>query len=350
MSKTTDSLLAEFTGSLRAGNALDEAQVAGAAEALINADASVEGRAEFLEALAKKGETPEEVAGFVEAFLEHAVDPGVTEDAVGKPLLDVCGTGGDKLDLFNVSTTSMFVVAGAGVGVVKHGNRGITSKSGGADVLEALGVRIDLPPERFRECMERHGIGFMMAPLYHPAFAAVVPVRKLLADRGQRTVFNMIGPLLNPVKPARQLLGTFSPDLLEMYASILGKLGRKAAWAVSGSAGDGRWMDECSTLGPTDAVAVGGEKFRITAQDFGFESPALADLAGGDAAVNGKILTGILNGEITGAKRDLVVLNAAAAITVAGVASGIEEGIALAKQSLDSGAASAKLKALASEA
>ena len=350
MSKSTDSFLAELTGFLRAGNALDGEQVAGAAEALVDAEASVEGRAEFLEALAQKGETPEEVAGFVEAFLERAVDPGVSEQAVGKPLLDVCGTGGDKLDLFNVSTTSMFVVAGAGVGVVKHGNRGITSKSGGADVLEALGVRIDLPPERFRECMEKNGIGFMMAPLYHPAFAAVVPVRKLLADRGQRTVFNMIGPLLNPAKPARQLLGTFSPDLLHMYSAILEKLGRKTAWAVSGRAGDGRWMDECSTLGSTEVVPVGGKKFQIIPEDLGFSTPALADLAGGDAKVNGKILTGILDGDLTGSKRDLVVLNAAAAITVAGLATSIEKGIALAVESLDSGAAKAKLQALASEA
>ncbi len=349
MPKITDSLLAELTEILHAGNALNGSQVAGAAEALIDADAGVEARANFLEALAKKGETPEEVAGFVEAFLKYSVDPGVTEAAVGKPLLDVCGTGGDKLDLFNVSTTSMFVVAGAGVGVVKHGNRGITSKSGGADVLEALGVRIDLPSERFRECMEKHGIGFMMAPQYHPAFAAVVPVRKLLADRGQRTVFNMIGPLLNPVKPARQLLGTFSPGLLDMYALILGRLGRETAWAVSGSAGDGRWMDECSTLGATEVVPVGGEKFRIAPEDYGFNPPALADLAGGDATVNGKILTGILDGEITGAKRDLVVMNAGAAITVAGVAQSIEEGVSRARQSLDSGAAKAKLQGLVSE-
>ncbi len=175
------------------GTALERVQVESATALILDESVDAGAKADFLKALAAKGESPGEIAAFVDAFLAHAVDPGVLPDQVTGPMLDVCGTGGDKLDLFNVSTTSIFVLAAGGACVVKHGNRGITSKSGGADVLEALGVRIDLPPDECAETIRRHGVGFMFAPIYHPAFKAVVPVRKQLAAEGVRTIFNILG-------------------------------------------------------------------------------------------------------------------------------------------------------------
>jgi len=339
----------ELTTHVKSGNNLGVGQVEAAAAALLEEGGDVATRVEFLKALAEKGETPEEIAAFVEAFLDHAVVPPLDAGATGLPLLDVCGTGGDKLHLFNVSTTSMFVVAAGGVGVVKHGNRGITSKSGGADVLEALGVRIDLPPAGFAECIKRCGLGFMLAPQYHPAFKAVVPVRKVLAEEGCRTVFNLIGPLLNPVRPARQLLGVFSPDLVPAFAQILGKLGRECAWAVSGAVGDGRAMDELSTLAPTAVAKIGGgpvTEEQIDPFVLGFAAPDLEDLRGGGASENARILEAVLDGDDRGAKRDITVLNAGAGLVVAGVASSLEEGVAKAGELIDSGAASEKLRAL----
>src|SRR5688572_30956821 len=180
---------------------LTSREVEVAASLLLDPAAPDEKKERLLEALAVKGETPGEIAGFVEAFLQQAVDPRLGMLELEGPTLDVCGTGGDQLDLFNVSTTAMFIAAAAGAVVVKHGNRGITSKSGGADVLEALGVRIDLSPDDFGRCLSHVGAAFLFAPLYHPAFKAVAPVRKQLAEEGRRTVFNLLGPLLNPARP-----------------------------------------------------------------------------------------------------------------------------------------------------
>ena len=224
----------ELTELLESGNNLSQSQIAMAAEALLEENDDTATKTEFLKALSAKGETPAEIATFVEAFLKHAVDPGFGPEDCKGPTIDVCGTGGDKLDLFNISTASVFVLAGGGLTVLKHGNRGITSKSGGADVLEELGVPIDLPVHALRECVLEHGAGFLFAPLYHPAFKAVVPVRKVLAEEGIRTVFNLIGPLLNPVRPDYQLVGVFDSAFTSPFAEILGRLGRKRAWAVHG--------------------------------------------------------------------------------------------------------------------
>ena len=205
---------------------LSDREVEVAAQLLLDAGVADAKKERLLEALAVKGETPSEIAGFVDAFLNHAVDPDLGGLDLGGPTLDVCGTGGDKLGLFNVSTTAMFISAAAGAVVVKHGNRGITSKSGGADVLEALGIRIDLPVDGFRRCIEKAGIGFMFAPIYHPAFKAVAGVRAALAKEGVRTIFNLIGPLLNPARPECQLVGICDPDLNSVFAEILQRLGR----------------------------------------------------------------------------------------------------------------------------
>lgn len=245
-------------------------EVAVAADYLLDESGEVEKKARLLKALADKGETAAEIAEFVAVFLEKAQIPDFIDQSFDGPTIDVCGTGGDKLDLFNVSTTSMFVVAAAGGVVIKHGNRGITSKSGGADVLEALGVGIDLPSAQVGTCLEKAGVGFLFAPQYHPAFKAVVPVRKLLAEQGQRTIFNLIGPLLNPARPECQLVGFLiapcAPYLRKFcnvwVATALGwSMGRRLMaewstrsvlwgrpWFVSLEISRGRWMKSYNLL------------------------------------------------------------------------------------------------------
>ena len=338
--------LSDLTAALAAGRMLSDPEVLRAADALLDAEAPDTEKGAFLRALAARGESAGEIAGFVTAFLAHALRPPLDLDTLDRPAIDVCGTGGDRLDLFNVSTTSMFVLAAGGAAVVKHGNRGITSRSGGADVLEALGVRIDLPPDRFAECVRRHGAAFMLAPQYHPAFKAVAGVRKQLAADGVRTVFNIIGPLLNPLQPPHQLVGVFDPALPPVYADILRRLGRSSAWVVHGRTADGRGMDEVSTLGPTDIVALADGAITTRTVQVPAPPAQLAELTGGDATRNAAILTAILDGTDRGARRDIVVANAAAAFQVAGLADSWDAGFARAAEAIDSGRAAAVLDAL----
>jgi len=282
-------------------------------------------------------------------LVDRAIDPGLDPASLDQPVIDVCGTGGDKMELFNVSTATMFVVAAGGAAVVKHGNRGITSKCGGADVLEELGVRIDLPPEKLAECVRRTGLGFLFAPAWHPAFKAIVPVRKRLAAEGVPTIFNLLGPLLNPVLPPFQIIGIFSPLFLEKFAETLRLLGRKRAWAVNGEAPDERSVDEVSTMGLTRVCELSGggiTKFEINAAELGLPLAHPEQLRGGDRQINAAIIQGILDGTIRDARRDVVAVNAAAALTVAGLAKGMSEGLVLARERLDDGAALAKLVAL----
>jgi anthranilate phosphoribosyltransferase len=329
---------------------LSPREVEVAAALLLDPAAPDEKKARLLEALSRKGETPAEIAGFVEAFLGHAVDPHLGLLDLEGPTLDVCGTGGDQLDLFNVSTTAMFVAAAAGAVVVKHGNRGITSKSGGADVLEALGIRIDLPADGFRRCVEEAGLGFMFAPVYHPAFKAVAPVRKLLAAKGVRTIFNLIGPLLNPAKPQCQLVGVFARGMCPAFAEILQRLGRDSAWVVHGTTGDGRSVDEVSLMGSTRICKAGLyqdlEDEEIRPRDFGMKHAEVADLRGGDAKTNAAILEAILSGRETGPKRDMVLLNSGTALACAGLADDIGDGITLSREMIESGTAMEKLRLL----
>jgi anthranilate phosphoribosyltransferase len=304
----------------------------------------VEPKAEFLQALREKGETAEEIAGFVRALLRHAVDPQIDATNLPGPMIDICGTGGDRMELFNISTTSMFILAAGGAVVVKHGNRAITSSCGGADVLEELGVRIDLPPEQLRQCVQTLGLGFVFAPAYHPAFKAIGPVRKALAERGIPTIFNMLGPLLNPAQPAFQLVGIFSPALLPKYAAAMAMLGRERAWAVHGSG-----TDELSTTGPNDVQEVsrqGVTSFTIDPAELGLMRADVADLRGADRAANAAMLTAILNGSDHGPRRDIVLLNAAAGFVITGLAPDLSAGLALAREQIESGRALAKLTAL----
>lgn len=328
----------KLTERARSKGKLSEEEVSAAATALLTEEASDEEKADFLEALNLRGEHPSEVRAFASHFLAEAVPFALSSGS--PPALDVCGTGGDKLGLFNISTTVMFVAAGAGARVVKHGNRGITSQSGGADVLEALGVPVDLPPEALHAMLESAGACFLFAPRFHPAFKAVVGARKILGARGRPSIFNMLGPLLNPARPAYQLTGVFAEQLVPLYSEVLPGLGREHAWVVHGRV-PGGVMDEISTLGPTRISAV--NKGVVSQSDFDpsafFDPPAALDeLRGGDAAANAEILVRILEGE-KGPRRDIVVLNAAAALQVARSAANWPEAVDAASASIDSGAA-----------
>lgn len=335
--------------SLEAGKSLTAAQVREAAAFLVDEHEAAPAKAAFLKALAKKGETPAEIAAFVQEFLKLAVDPGLDRSKLPGPMLDVVGTGGDKLHLFNVSTTAMFILAAGGVCVTKHGNRGVTSKAGGADVLEALGIRIDLPVERVARGIETLGLGFFFAPLYHPAFKAVAEARKILGAEGQRSIFNLLGPLLNPARPDFQLIGVFDPALTRTFGEILLTLGRKGAWVVHGTVKKGGGMDELSTLGTNHICKLDGTKLVEDTLDpatLGFGSAKLDDLVGGDATENAAIIEGVLSGTIKGPKRDIAVLNAAAGFAITGQVPDIKAGKELAESLLDRGAAHVKMRAL----
>ena len=334
---------------LNSGTELNDAQLEFAAGQLLDENEDISIKTQFLKSLAKKGETPSEIAGFVKNFLKHAVDPKFSSDDCQGPTIDVCGTGGDKLDLFNISTASVFVLAAGGASVVKHGNRGITSKSGGADVLEELGVPIDLPVDDLRRCVLENNAGFLFAPLYHPAFKAVVPVRQKLAKEGMRTVFNLIGPLLNPVGPDYQLVGVFDSTLTTTFAQILGKLGRKRAWAVHGQGPNNEGMDEMSLCAETKISEWNSNEvneFNIDPQEFDLSPCELTDLKGGDPKENASIITSILKNEEHGPKREIVALNAAAGFAISGIAKDIGGGLEIAYRCIKDGTAMAKLDSL----
>jgi anthranilate phosphoribosyltransferase len=341
--------LRNLTTHLNSGGNLSSEAIRLAGDFLLDDKCPLDERADFLQALHKKGETPDEVAEFVEMLLERAVKPPFS----GDNYMDVCGTGGDRAGFFNISTTVMFVAAGAGVRIVKHGNRGITSKSGGADVLEALGVRIDLTPDAAATALDKAGCCFLFAPAYHPAFRAVAPVRQALAARGCPSIFNIIGPLLNPARPAFQLAGVFDPKLLATYATVFQKLGRKRAWAIHGTGPDGFRVDEVSPFGITHVHAVNGassREFTIESTDFNLPQMIPSDLAGGDAKTNAHILRCILDGTLQGATRAVVQLNAAAAICAAGMAPDMKKAWDQARDSIDNGNALRSLENLRSVA
>ena len=293
--------------------------------------------AALVTALRMKGETSSEIAGFARAMRERA--QRITPRA--EVLIDVVGTGGDRLSTFNISTTTAFVVAAAGGYVAKHGNRAVSRLSGAADVLEALGVQIQIPPEAVRRSIEDIGIGFMFAPIYHAAMKHAVGPRK---EIGIRTVFNILGPLTNPANANYLVVGTYDPALTEIMATVLGEMGARRALVVHGLDG----IDEVSTVGPTRISELRGGRvrtFTITPEDLGLPQAAAAAIAGGRPEENAAITTAVLQGE-RGPRRDIVVANAAAALMAAELASSWAEGNQLAQRALDSGAAYEKLEAL----
>jgi len=293
----------------------------------------------FLTALRMKGESPEEIASLAKVMREFAAR---IEPKVDGTLVDVCGTGGDMLNTFNISTTSMFVVAGAGIPIAKHGNRALTSKSGSADVLEELGVNLNSDFDKIKESIEKVGIGFMFAPMHHSAMKHVMPVRKQL---GFRTVFNILGPLTNPANARAQLMGVFDSGLTETLANVFKILGLDSAIVAHGDPG----LDELSTLGKTKVSELkDGEvnTYFIKPEEFGLSIAREEDIAGGTAKENAEILKKILAGEDTGPRRDITLLNAAAGILVGGVADSLTEGMEVARESLESGKAQKKLEEL----
>jgi anthranilate phosphoribosyltransferase len=301
-------------------------------------------KADFLLALKSKGESGEELGYFARSFLELSIRPALRLE--GRTSVDIVGTGGDRLELINVSTTCIFVLAAAGVVVLKHGNKGITSKAGAADVLEVLGIPLACPPEQMADCIHQTGVGFFFAPLYHPAFRLVAPIRKKLAGQGIATVFNLLGPLLNPAQPTCQLTGVFSPTILEKYAVALREIGRSRAWVVHGQVLGGSGMDEISLLGETEVHEVKGDslnQFYLFPDQLGFRRPSLHELRGGNAAQNAHALMDILANQDRSARRDLITINAAAGLVITGIASRMESGIQLANEILDSGRALEKL-------
>src|SRR5438309_8769842 len=330
---------------IRAGNDLSAFDVQEAAAFLLSDSIDAKTKADFLTALHDKGESASEIASFVRVLLERAVPLEIEVDG---PIVDVCGTGGDGIDLFNVSTAITFVLAAGGATVVKHGNRGVTSRSGSADVLEALGVEIDLEPDDLRECIKRVGCGFVFARTYHPAFRVLAEMRQQLARRHQRTIFNLLGPLLNPARPKRQLIGVFSPHLTMLFADVLRQLDCKRAWVVSGTAFDTLTIDDVSTIGPTVVAEVNSGKITSAVLDtrwLGIPQATLPELTGGNAKTNAETITQILTGTEMGPKRDLVIANAAAGFVVAGLASAMNAGIARAREEITSGRGVETLKA-----
>jgi anthranilate phosphoribosyltransferase len=334
---------------LRGGTDLNSGDIRFAVSLLLSEATDDETKVAFLAALHRKGESVEEIVGFVEQLIDRAIDPLIDPKNLPGPMMDVCGTGGDGLDLFNVSTTIMFVLAAGGVAVVKHGNRAVTSRCGSADVLEALGVQIALPPARVKECAERLGLCFIFARQYHPAYRAIAEMRQRLARENFRSIFNLLGPLLNPARPSRQLIGVFSPRLTGVFADVLRRLGRERAWVVHGVTDSGEGMDDISTSGVTTLAELWHDKVLsglIDPRWLNIPAGPLDELRGGDAAENAGYLEGVLSGEIQGAKRDLTLVNAAGGFVVAGLCRDITEGIGLAREQIDSGRALQKLRAL----
>jgi len=334
---------------LRAGIDLSPEDISYSLAVLLSPTASDDLKAQFLTALHQKGESTEEIAGFVRQLVDRAIDPGLEPEKLPGPMIDVCGTGGDGLDLFNVSTTIMFILAAGGAIVVKHGNRAVTSRCGSADVLEELGVAIDLAPDDLRECVERHGFGFIFARQYHPAFRAIAEMRARLARQNTRTIFNLLGPLLNPARPARQLIGVFAPRLTMIFGEVLRQLGHKRAWVVHGLGEDGIGMDDISISGATTVTELVDGKVSSAVLDvnwLGIARASVAELRGGDVRENAATLEGILAGKITGPKRDMVVANAGGGFVAAGLVYGLKDGIQLAREELESGRALEKLRAL----
>ncbi len=294
--------------------------------------------AAFLAALRMKGETVEEIVGCAEAMREKSTKVKTKHPVV----IDTCGTGGDAVGTFNISTAAALVASGAGSIVAKHGNRAVSSRCGSADVLKALGVKVyDVSVEKVERCLDEVGMAFLFAPSLHGAMKHAAPVRREL---GIRTVFNILGPLTNPAGAGRQLIGVYDQRLTATVAGVLKELGSKHALVVHGAGG----FDEVSTCGPTRVSEIfDGEvkTYQLDPTEFGFQRASVRELLGGDAETNADILLGVLEGK-RGARRDIVVLNSAAALYVSGLAASVKEGIAMAEDSIDSGKGKRKLDEL----
>ena len=350
-------MLEKLIQHLVAAQLLDDEQVRLAVDRLADEAVLAHLKADFLTAFAQRGETPGEIAAFVRALRDKSIAPPIDAETRSREIFDVVGTGGDRLGTINISTTAALICAATGVTVAKHGNRAVTSQAGSADVLEALGIKINLSPEEAARSLRDHHFAFFFAPNYHPAFKHISPARKLCAERGQRTIFNLLGPLLNPARPSAMLMGVPRPEFCEPLAHVLQSLGVRRAMVVCGEIGNrkpetGNFLDELSTLGE-DTIAefyqARGFTVSTTMPDqFPLQPASLNDLLGGDKITNAKIVREILSGQERGPKRDAVLLNAAAALFIAGKTKSLVEGWELAGETIDGGGADKKLAELSS--
>jgi len=327
--------LKQHIAKVAAGESLNAEEARDAFSIIMSGEATLAQIGGFLMALRVRGETVPEIAGAVGVMREKMLRVEAPAHAV-----DIVGTGGDGMKTYNISTLASLIVAGAGVPVAKHGNRALSSKSGAADALTALGVKLDIGPQAISDCIHEAGIGFMFAQLHHSAMRHVGPAR---AELGTRTIFNILGPLANPASVKRQLVGVFSPQWLHPIAETLRELGSESVWVVHGSG-----LDEITTTGTTDVVALEDGKiraFKLTPADFGVETAKLDDIRGGDGEENARALRAVLDGE-KNAYRDIALANAAGSLVVAGVAEDIKTGMTLAIESLESGATAGALDKL----
>ncbi len=318
------------------GDVLTRAEATNVFDRMMSGEATPSQMGALLMGLRVRGETVDEITGAVTTMRAKMLRVDAPADAV-----DVVGTGGDASGSYNISTCAAFVVAGCGVPVAKHGNRALSSRSGAADVLAALGVKIDLAPEGISHCIHEAGIGFMFAPSHHPAMKHVGPTR---VELGTRTIFNLLGPLSNPAGVKRQMVGVFSRQWVEPLAHVLKNLGSQRAWVVHGSDG----LDKITTSGPTSVASLENGQittFEISPEQVGLAKAKPEDLRGGDADANAAALTEVLKGR-KNAFRDVAVLNAAAALVVAGRAKDLKDGVAQAQKSIDSGEAEGRLDRL----
>jgi len=344
----TSPIITEALRTLMDRRDLTRIEAAAAMEAIMSGSATNAQIAAFLTALRMKGETVEELIGFAQVMRQKAVRIRTRPDAVAAltgtdrdMLIDTCGTGGDATGTFNVSTATAFVVAGAGLRVAKHGNRSVSSLCGSADVVETLGVTLDLSPQKVARCIDEVGIGFLYAPLLHTAMKHVMAARR---EMGVRTVFNMLGPLTNPAGANAQVIGVYSAALTEPLARVLAELGTHRAFVVHGADG----LDEISNTGDSRISEVREgvvRTFSVRPEDFGLARASIHDLLGGDREQNAEIIRGILRGE-PGPRRDIVLMNAAAALVAGSRARELKEGVEAAARSIDAGAARSTLERL----
>jgi anthranilate phosphoribosyltransferase len=344
----TSPIITEAVRALVEGRDLSRIEAAAAMEAIMSGAATNAQIAAFLTALRMKGETVEELIGFAQVMRQKVVRIRTRADEVAaltgtdrEMLIDTCGTGGDATGTFNVSTATAFVVAGAGLKVAKHGNRSVSSLCGSADVVEALGINLELTPQKVGRCVDEAGIGFLYAPLLHTAMKHVMPARR---EMGIRTVFNMLGPLTNPAGANAQVIGVYTATLTEPLARVLAELGTIRAFVVHGADN----LDEISNTGESRVSEVREglvRTFSVRPEDFGLPRATIKDLQGGDREQNAQIIRMLLEGE-PGPRRDIVLMNAAAALVAGARARDLKDGVALAAQSIDGGAARRKLDAL----
>jgi anthranilate phosphoribosyltransferase len=319
---------------------LTESEIKATMREIMEGNATPPQIASFLTALRMKGETVEEITGAAKAMREKLLS-SMQRPFLRGPLIDTCGTGGDHANTFNISTTAAFVVAGAGVNVAKHGNRSVSSRCGSADLLEFLGVGLAIPPQKVEECLRKVGIVFLFAPVFHPAMRHASGPRR---EIGIRTIFNILGPLTNPARAKHQLLGVYEVSLTETMAKVLGRLGSQRAMVVCGYDG----LDEVTITGQTriSELKMGRVRtYSIKPKDFGIKRGRLEDIKGGSPGDNARITLSILKGE-KGPRRDIVLLNAAAALVVSSQTKNFPQGIAMAQESIDRGKALRKLEEL----